>query len=81
MKLGVHVKKIILLTLFFGLGFNLSIYAAEDLAPDSIKVSKKIITINQEALRAPASVQDTAQDETLSEAMEKVEEPKLWFNP
>ena len=59
--------------------------AAENLASDSVKISKKIITINQEALRAPASVEETdstnAGEETLSEAMEKVEEPKLWFNP
>ena len=63
--------------------FTVTTFAKEELAPDSVKISKKIIKINQEALRAPASAEneDNMETETLTEAMEKVEEPKLWFNP
>jgi len=63
--------------------FSQSLLAAENLEPETVKISKKIITINQEAMRAPASViEETAtEEETLTDAMEKVEEPKLWFNP
>ena len=61
------------------------LFAIENLAPESVEVAKKIITINQEAMRAPASVDESAtaaaEEETLTDAMEKVEEPKLWFNP
>jgi hypothetical protein len=74
--------------LFFGLFTNLifnTINAEEILSQDSVKISKKIITINQEAMRAPASTMDGENNEgneTLSEAMENLEEePKLWFNP
>lgn len=67
---------------FSFLNFINSLHAKEDFNPETVKISKKIITINKEALRAPASSQEpTAGEETLSEAMEKVEEPKLWFNP
>lgn len=64
--------------------FSLNLMAVENLAPESVEISKKIITINQEAMRAPASVQENTvnnEEETLTDAMEKVEEPKLWFNP
>lgn len=69
-------------TITLALLFMASLQATENLAPDSVKIAKKIIAINQEALRAPASLKEPAMDEeTLTEAMEKVEEPKLWFNP
>lgn len=73
-----------LLLIPFGI-LNIS-FAEEVLSPDAIKVSKKIISINQEAIREPASTNDsnkvdTQDAETLSNAMEELEEPKLWFNP
>ena len=64
--------------------YSTHLFATENFAPESVEISKKIITINQEAMRAPASVTENEsnnEEESLTDAMEKVEEPKLWFNP
>ncbi len=77
------MRSLITFITLIGISF-FSLNAAENLAPESVEVSKKIIAINQEAMRAPASVVENAsasEEETLTDAMEKVEEPKLWFNP
>ena len=73
-------------TLYFTLLllFSQLLMAVENLEPESVKVSQKIIAINKEAIRAPASVEikeEQSEEETLTDAMEKVEEPQLWFNP
>ena len=73
-------------TLYFTLLllFSQLLMAVENLEPESVKVSQKIIAINKEAIRAPASVEikeEQPEEETLTDAMEKVEEPQLCFNP
>ena len=63
-----------------------STFAAESLAPDTVKISNKVVAINREALRNVASQDNsTAKEEEikLDENGDSVESPeaKFWFEP